>query len=306
MKFITGVVSLLLAGTILQFVFRDALYALIPLPLHQTFLNYLYPLGIIGSALFYVTIMVTLLILSLKLKEFLILFAIELVSSVIPYIYPEYYGTLLWYAFTFFLLFFSLGISLLEMGNSTRRELIFLVPIMLFTGYFYLQSILLYSHGPALTYSPLILLALLAAGTLSYSILLRSKKGKIIIAYISGALISIPFIFFGFLISGNAFLQTIMTMVIPSSLGITVNSSQTGITFALLGVILASLLIIGIKGEIEKVTGILLILTSVVQGATGFHFIVYLIAIPLGYFLCEEKLFSRLTFGRNYKLLPQQ
>jgi hypothetical protein len=283
------VIFLLLLGSVLQFMFRQTLFALLPLPMHAPFLSYLAVIGTFGLFL-YLTSFLIYAFLSFRSERLLLpVGVILLFSTVVPVFWDGYNTTIVWFWLVIFSVILSSALIVSSLRILRNVYLLSLLPIFALSLYSYYPYVLLTLHVGGLSF-PTALLFLLASVSFFTVVLSQKKIGKRgLISDVLGFAVVLSFLTFILELIRNRFLQMIMDMVIPSTLGIVfVSPSDLLITLVSLSLSVAGIVMALGKGLQELATGYLVIMTTSFLGYTGFHLMVYLFSPALGAFLLSQ------------------
>jgi|BEDMetMinimDraft_1075159.scaffolds.fasta_scaffold00078_5 hypothetical protein len=276
--------AVLYVGAVLQFLFREATFAIIPIPLHIYALSYLGLLGTAGLMLELVGMMAILAALWRRLLLAAPLAVILAVSSVLAFVYPQYYATNLWTGVTLTSVIFTaiLGIEGMARGEGRRRaSLLTALPLLIAVD---VEAFLLYLHDGLLytDYPVLFLVAAIGAGVTS--VLFGKPWGKrAALSYGLGAAASLSLMPLYLLVTQNRFMEIIMDMTIPSAVGITLTDPYSlGLVITSFSVVLFSVVSLLVKGRYLASAGFFLFFSTVFMGITGYHLMLYVVAPGLG------------------------
>jgi len=277
-----------LVGGLLQFFFRQSLLPLLPLPLHiPTGVTYLGLLGTFGLFLEFCSAVALTVLLAKEIRATIPLAAVLLGGTAFSAIYPLYYATPWWYAFTVVIPLFAI-VSSVEAHLKVKSWVsILLLPTFVLMGSVYYWSSALYLHLPAPQLNFVYLFLSSAISFAAYSTTWRaSPNWRNLAATLGGVAGFSLFLPLYLSVTSNRFLEVIIDMVVPTAVGVTMPSGSLlgplilGFGAAAYGVVSAA-----VKGDLGAAAGYTVFVTTVFTGLTGFHLVLFEIAPALGYVL---------------------
>lgn len=280
-------ITLFFLGVLLQFLFRQSVITLLPIPLHLNFLGYLGLIGTFGTFL-ELSMLISLSFILTKLSKLMYYVAFfTLISSLLPFIYPQYYATPQWKFIIVFTIIFTIIIMVKSTISSKGMTKYLLIPTLIMILLVDVESIMLYLNIGLLVVDYALLLFLSSIGFLLFTFFWgKVGRRKAAISYLSGLGSLILLLPLFILVSRNRFMEVIMSMVIPSITGLTLlNSTDLFILLISYLIGLYSIIAMGVKGNLMASSGYLAVITSVFLGLTGYHLILYLFSPVVGYSL---------------------
>lgn len=209
-------------------------------------------------------------------------------SSVVPALWTDYNTTVVWFWVVLLSVILSLVVIVRSMFRLRGLDFL-LIPVFLLALYSYYPYVLLTLHWRAPTFPSSLLLLLASVSFLSLVLLKRLSRKRELVAILLGAGVSLSFLPLLFEVLRNRFLQMIMDMVIPSTLGIVfLNPYDLILSLVSLSLSSGAIVIALGKGLYRLATGYLLLITTCFLGYTGFHLMLYLFSPALGAFLLSD------------------
>ena len=265
----------------LQFMFSQAFIFPSALPVPIPGESLLIRIGAIAFYIFFVSLIVVSLILSNKIKALLPLSIILIISPFLAIFNASYF---VYYALEIFIIIISFAVLAETVIKSSVKSFLLLPSAALvILGLIASFSIDFYHSALFTNY-----LAFLAFSTLFF-LIYSITWGKVIskrsiIAYIAGAATIYPFINFAHLILTNRYIETLMEMILPAALGITIYNPYHIIYLVyILALVSFSIVSIIIKGNGAAGIGYFLIITNVFFGTYGYLLLLYMMVPTVGY-----------------------
>ncbi len=243
-------------------------------------MNYL---GVAGLYMEVVFLGLVAIVLSNKVKALLPLGLILIVSPILN-VFHNYTLSPYWSIIEILLVLIGIASLVEVMMKSNKRSLLFLPTLVMIILTTYAGVDTIFLHGDLIICYLFLLMASLT-GVVAYAVIYNrtiSKRAMIsYIAAIPGLFVFLPLYF---LVVNNRFLEIIMNMVIPSAFGIPLYNPYVLPDLLLaLSVSIYTILMIAIKGNGYAGLGYFIILSTVFQGITGFHLLLYLLAPFIGF-----------------------
>ncbi|MCH4815737.1 MAG: cytochrome b558/566 subunit B [Saccharolobus sp.] len=269
--------------SLLQFSFKQAFMFPSILPLNIPNANLLLVLGNISFYFYFVFLLIVSIILSFTYKSLIPITVILLVSPFITLI-PNYENSFLVYSLEMAILILGLASTIEGLIKSSLLSIL-LIPTLILVNLGIFASILLNIFHNALFISYLTVYLISIAGYLTYVILWgKIKSSRNYIAVSVGLLSIIPFLFFENTISQNRYLEILMNMILPSTLGITLyNPYHITLLVIALGLSIMGIVTSLIKGNVGASVGYFLIITTVFLGIDGFSLLIYMLTPIIGF-----------------------
>lgn len=267
----------------LQFSFKQSFMFPSILPLNIPDSNLLLVIGNISFYFFFVFLLIVSMILSLTYKSLIPLTIILTISPFITLI-PNYENSFLLYSLEIAILILGLASTIEGLIKSSLLSIL-LIPTLVLVNLGIYASILLNIFHNALFISYLTIYLISIAGYLAYVISWgKIKSLRNYIAISVGLLSMIPFIFFENIISHNRYLEILMNMILPSTLGITLyNPYHITLLVMALGLSTMGIVTSLIKGNVSSGVGYFLIITTVFLGIDGFSLLIYMLTPIIGF-----------------------
>lgn len=272
-------------SSLLQFSFKQAFMFPSILPLNIPNTNLLLIIGNISFYFFFVFLLIVSIILSFTYKSLIPLTVILLVSPFITLI-PNYENTFLLYSLEMAILILGLASTIEGLIKSSLLSIL-LIPTLILVNLGIFASILLNIFHDALFISYLRVYLISIAGYLAYVILWgKIKSFRNYIAISVGLLSIIPFLFFENMISQNRYLEILMNMILPATLGINLyNPYHITLLVIALGLSIMGIVTSLIKGNAGASVGYFLIITTVFLGIDGFSLLIYMLTPIIGFLM---------------------
>ncbi len=268
-----------------QFVFKEAFMYPSILPLNIPNEGIFEVLGDIFFYVYFFTLIITSVLLIQKYKLMTLITASLIISLFVPLI-PNYNTSSLWYSFEIFIVIIGISLMIESILKSSLYSLL-LLPTMLMVDIGLIGSILLnmFHHALFISYVTIYLISLL--GYLSYVILWEEKKSiRSYISVVAGVLAFIPFIFLLNSITNNRYLEILMDMILPSTLGIDLyNPYHITLLILALGLSATGIIMSIIKGNYSAGIGYFIIISTVFLGIDGYLILIYMISPIIGFSL---------------------
>lgn len=298
-----------LAGAVLQFLFREAVFGILSIPLHANFLAYLGVLGTFGLFLTYLLSVVILVVMSLRAWSAIPLVLILAVSPFLVLGFPSYYSTGWWEGVSLLTIFLGLAIVLESMVKT--RSLLNLLPSVPMVVLLFLvddSSIRLYLHMPVLEVDYVWALAPSSVAVVAYT-LYRGFKGvslkRNIVSLLLGLISLGSVIPLVLLVGENRFMEMIMDMVVPTVLGVNlVNPAELPLFLFLYGLALFSVVVLLVQGFVGESAGIFAYFSTLFMGITGFHLLLYEVLPAMG--ISMVVLGNRSTTARGSEIREEE
>ncbi|TRM87364.1 cytochrome b558/566 subunit B [Sulfolobus sp. C3] len=272
-------------SSFLQFAFKEAFMYPSILPLNVPNEGILEALGGIFFYVYFFTLIVISVLLIQKYKLMTLISASLIISLFVPLI-PNYNTSFLWYSFEIFIVVIGISLMIESILKSSPYSLL-LLPTMFMVDIGLLGSILLnvYHHALFTSYITIYLISLL--GFLIYVILWGEKRSaRNYVSLFTGVLAFIPFIFLLHSIVNNRYLEILMDMILPSTLGIDLyNPYHITLLVLALGLSAMGIIISIIKGNYSAGIGYFIIISTVFLGIDGYLILVYMISPIIGFSL---------------------
>jgi len=280
-------------SSFLQFMFKQAFVFPSILPLNIPNGGVLEAVGNIAFYLYFITLIVVSAIMSTRYKALISITIILLISPLFNLI-PHYNVLSLWYSLE--IAIFVLGIASMSEGLfKSPLENILLIPTMFLVviGLYASISLNVFHHALFLSYLIVYFISLLSF--ITYTII--QGKVKSIRSYISiavGILSLIPFIFMENVISGNRYMEILMDMILPATLGINLyNPYHITLLVLALGLTAMGILISIIKGNLSAGVGYFIVISTVFLGINGYTLLLYMISPIVGFCLMNFEVIER-------------
>lgn len=284
----------------LQFMFSESFAMPSALPINIPAESTLLRIGAVSFYIFFVSMVVTTFILSFKIKGLLPLFVILLISPFLPLFNVPYY----FYYFLEIIIIISSIVSLIDtIIRSSFRALLFLPTLFLVFVGIIASYLIDFDHtslfAPYLDY--LIVSALFFA---IYAITWKKIISKrSIIAYVMGIISTIPFFMLLKEIVANRYIEMLMELILPASLGITIyNPIHTVNLVYTLALVAFSIVTVIIKGNGSAGIGYFIVLTNVFFGTYGYEILFYMTLPTIGYVIMN---YNEIKEGNLTKVLKK-
>lgn len=252
----------------------------------------------LGNVFFYVyffTILLTSLLLIEKYKLMTLITASLIISLFAPLI-PNYNMSPFWYSFEIFITIVGISLMIESVLKSSIYSLL-LLPTMFMVAVGLIGSISLnvFHHALFMSYIMAYLISLL--GYLSYTLLWDKKKSiRSYIGIAVGVLVLIPFIFSIYEVGSNRYLEILMNMILPSTLGIDLyNPYHITLLLLALGLSAMGIVMSIIKGNYSAGIGYFIVISTVFLGIDGYQVLIYMISPIIG--------FSLITYNEKKRII---
>ncbi len=277
--------AILGVSSFFQFAFKEAFMYPSILPLNVPDEGLLEALGNVFYYVYFFTLIVVSALLVQRYRLMALVTASLLVSLFAPLV-PGYNTSPLWYSFEVFIAVVGVSLMAESVLKSSPYSLL-LLPTASMVGLGLLASVMLnvFHHALFTSYVTVYLVSLL--GFLAYVVLWGERRGvRSYVSLLAGVLALVPFALLVHSLVDNRYLEILMDMILPSTLGIDLYNPYH-ITLLVLALGLSAMGIVAslVKGNYSAGIGYFLIISTVFLGIDGYLALVYMVTPIVGFSL---------------------